>query len=167
MKRVPLTRGMWATVDDADYEAVMAAGPWFVRVDGRTVYAQGNIRRSDGGRSAQYMHKFLTGWPETDHRNGDGLDNRRVNLRCATRTQNNANSRLRSDNTSGFKGVLWNRQRRRWYARITIDGRQRHLGSFGDPGEAARAYDAAAREVFGEFARLNLPVLERMTEAAT
>lgn len=162
MKRVPLTRGYVALVDDADYEAVMAAGPWYalVKADRQTVYAQRNIRRSNGERSGQYMHKFLTGWDQTDHRNGDGLDNQRDNLRPATGSENNRNSRLRKDNTSGFKGVQWDKQRRRWVAGIRVSGRQRQIGSYDNPVDAAHAYDAAARELFGAFARPNFPVAE-------
>lgn len=162
MRRVPLTQGYEALVDDADYETVMTVGPWYalVKPDRQTVYAQRNIQCPDGRRSGQYMHKLLTGWPQTDHRNGDGLDNRRVNLRPATGTQNNANSRPRKDNTSGLRGVRWHEQKRRWHAYIRVNGKRHHLGSYDNPETAGRAYDTAARELFGEFARLNFPELK-------
>lgn len=104
------------------------------------------------------MHGFLTGWPRVDHINGDGLDNRRSNLREANAAQNAANAGLRSDSVSGFKGVYPNTAGGLpWKAEIRANGKRRYLGIFGDPATAARAYDAAAREAFGEFARLNFP----------
>jgi hypothetical protein len=90
---------------------------------------------------------------QVDHRDGNGLNNTRGNLRPATHAQNQHNSRLRKDNQSGFKGV--HRQGNRWVARIRVDGEQKHLGSFRTPEEAARAYDAAALRLRGEYARLN------------
>lgn len=95
---------------------------------------------------------YMTGeWPEheVDHRNNDRADNRWANLRAATRSQNQGN-RLRSrNNTSGFKGVLWDKQSGRWKARI----RQRDLGYYANIEDAAAAYEKAAKELFGEFAR--------------
>ena len=97
------------------------------------------------------------GWPPTgfdvDHEDGDGLNNRWTNLRLATGTQNNANSRRRTDNTSGFKGVRYHAKSGRYQARITRNGRQRSLGLYPTPEEAHSAYTAAASELFGDFAR--------------
>jgi len=101
------------------------------------------------------MHTLITGWSFVDHRNGDGLDNRRQNLRPANDSKNQMNARMRSDNPSGFKGVCADRHR--WMARIQLDGRRTYLGYFATPQEAARAYDAAAVELFGEYARPNFP----------
>lgn len=107
-----------------------------------------------------YMHRLILCPPpgaQVDHINGVRFDNRRCNLRVATQAQNNANAGLRSDSTSGFKGV--SRQGDKWRAYIRRDGRQVYLGQFDTAVEAARVYDAAAAAVFGEFARLNLPHL--------
>jgi hypothetical protein len=87
-----------------------------------------------------------------DHENRDSLDDRIENLRTATQGQNLANATLRSDNKSGYKGVTWRAQCRRWWASIRIDGHTRGLGLFDDPAEAHAVYLAAAVEVWGEFA---------------
>lgn len=97
------------------------------------------------------MHREIVDAPEVDHRNGDRVDNRRANLRAATHLQNCQNARPKGQ--SRFKGV--SRYRERWHARIKVPGRRIDLGSFHDEESAARAYDVAAREHFGEFARLN------------
>lgn len=105
-----------------------------------------------------YMHRLILDVPlgvQVDHINHNGLDNRRVNLRLATNGQNSANRVLGSDSRSGFKGVSWDAGR--WRARIKVDQQDRHLGRFDIPEAAARAYDRAAREHFGEFAWLNFP----------
>lgn len=154
--RIPLTRGYSAVVDTADADRVVAAGPWCAAPNGRTVYAHRRVVRSNGIATTEGMHAFLTGVDRTDHVNGDGLDNRRSNLRRATHGQNMANKVRYRNNTSGFKGVS-RRQNGRWFAQIQCQGNHRHLGYFATAEEAARAYDAAAVEAFGEFARLNFP----------
>lgn len=154
---VPLTRGYVALVDAVDYPRVIAAGRWNARPHGKTVYAQHRIVLPDGRRSTQQMHNFITGVLGIDHRNGDGLDNRRANLRITTQAQNCANTRIRSNNKSGFKGVSWKKGSNAWVAQIRRNDKSYHLGLFADREEAARAYDAAAVEFFGEYARINFP----------
>lgn len=154
--QVPLSRGLVATVDAKDYERVVAAGPWHANPRGQTVYAQRNVRRPEGGYTTQGLHNFLTGWTFVDHANGNGLDNRRSNLRQATRSQNAANVPRRRTGTSGFKGVHRNRAGGKpWRAQIRVGYQRRHLGVFNTPEAAARAYDEAARELFGDFAQTN------------
>lgn len=160
---IPLTggraNGRLVTVDEGDYEAV-SPFRWHVierMAPGRRVngpYAQASMRI--GGRKVQLeMHKFLTGNPRTDHVNHDGLDNRRVNLRVVTAAQNNYNSRSRVGSSSRFKGVTWNRGNRKWQASIKLHGQNRYLGCYEVEEDAALAYNAAARELFGEHACLN------------
>lgn len=154
-REIPLTQGFVALVDAADYDAVMASKWCAVRDRIGAAYAVRNVLRLDGARTMQKLHTFLTGWPYVDHINGNGLDNRRSNLRPATHVENMQNMKIRSGNRSGFKGV--SRALGKWRARIRLDGRQRHLGCFTTREAAARAYDTAAREHFGEFACVNFP----------
>jgi hypothetical protein len=142
-------------VDDEDYE-LMSRIKWHAIVD------------NNGCLSVQARisaHNFLTGYALTDHANGNPLDNTRGNLRDATSRQNSWNRRLRSDSRTGYKGVNSRRGGRGYVARILVDGKRKTLGWFHDPINAAKAYDAAAREAFGEFARLNFPDSEDLPDA--
>ena len=97
---------------------------------------------------------------QIDHDNGDKFDMRRSNLRPATNGQNRANSKLNSNNQSGYKGVHWKVNRNGtgcWYAQINFESQKIYLGRFEIAEDAARAYDSAARRMFGEFATLNFP----------
>jgi hypothetical protein len=99
---------------------------------------------------------FMTGeYPdgEIDHINGDKIDNRYSNLRLATPSQNQANKGMRSDNTSGVKGVTWDKSRGKWLASIHKDGERIPLGRYNDINDAAEAYRAASIEYFAEFSR--------------
>jgi hypothetical protein len=157
-REIRLPSGLIAVVDEADYKNVASAGPWHAAPCGTQMYVQRSVRKPGAKRTTeQRLHTFLTGWPLVDHRNGNGLDNRRSNLREATPAQNSANARLSRQSTSGFKGVTWYKRCSRWRAHIKVDQEQRHLGYFDDATEAAKAYDAAALEAFGAFARLNFP----------
>lgn len=155
--RIPLSRGMFALVDDEDFDDVMAA-KWHAHSNGGTgFYARATFWDDDGNRFRNFMHRFLTGWSLVDHKNGNGLDNRRSNLRRATIAENARNRRLPSTNTSGFKGVMFDKARGLWRSHIGAEGRRLTIGRFTTPEEAARAYDEAAREMYGEFAWLNFP----------
>ena len=120
-------------------------------------YAWTSQRNSSGKREYLSMHVLLMGRPMVDHINHNGLDNRRSNLRSATHAQNNANQRPRKGGASQYKGVYLKKKTGKWRARIKVDGRDLHLGYFFDEAAAARAYDAAARQAFGEYAYPNFP----------
>lgn len=121
-------------------------------------YAAAYLREE---RTKIYLHRLLTGAPirsRVDHKNNDGLDCRRSNMRVCTNSQNLANTSVGTNNRSGFKGVSWSKQASRWRVTIKANGKQQHIGFFDDLVEAARAYDDKARDLFGEFACVNFPV---------
>lgn len=106
------------------------------------------------------MHNAVAerlGFSRPDHKNRNGFDNRRENLRPATHSQQLQNTRVRVNSRSGFRGVTWNTERNCWSADITIEGKHIFLGRRKSPVEAALLYDAAAAEAFGDFASLNFP----------
>lgn len=115
---------------------------WRIRVDGVN------------HRAHRLAFVIMTGEcpAEIDHINRDRADNRWVNLRPATTTQNHGNKGMQRNNTSGVKGVCWNRQRGKWQASIQISGRPHYLGLFDNTADAAEAYRVAAVAAFGEFA---------------
>lgn len=149
-------KGKFAIVDDADYELVKNIR-WFMNNDG---YAIGRAVRGSGGKN-KLMHRFIMDAPpefQVDHVNGDRLDNRRENLRFCDTRLNNRNMRPGArGGSSRFKGVHFCNEKKKWTATIKGVDRRYHLGRFDDEIEAARAYDAKAKELFGEFFRPNLP----------
>lgn len=159
MKEIPLSKGYVALVDDDDYERV-SQFKWHAEVQRHTVYAKRNLRRGGGGRTPERLHRFILRPPDgiaVDHIDGDGLNNRRENLRLATTNGNSQNRRKQTNNTSGYMGVSWHKVRGKWRAEIRVGGRAKHLGYYECPTEAAKARDKAAFELHGEFASLNFP----------
>lgn len=155
---------LYALVDDEDY-AMVSRFKWFrlVRKGSRNIYATTTISRKlndsrPGNHRNVTMHRSILWSPkgyDIDHINMNGLDNRRSNLRIATRSQNCSNSRKYNNNASGFRGVF--RKDGEWYAAISIGGRAKCIGYFSNKIDAARAYDKRAKELRGEFAKLNFP----------
>lgn len=154
---IPLGDNLHAIVDKAD-EALVSGFAWrvFHHPHGMTYAHAWN------GKQHYYMHRLIAGAGHrelVDHENRNGLDNRRRNLRVATPGQNGANRKAdnrKAGRTSRYKGVFWDKNRQRWMATIHVDGKTRSLGRFPDEELAAAAYDAAATEAWGDFARLNL-----------
>ena len=155
MKRIPLTQGQFAIVDDEDFEW-LNQWKWYASKDGRTFYA---IRKQAVGerKLTVAMHRQILKakkGQEVDHRNGDGLFNVRHNLRLCTK-QNRYNRKLNTSSFSGFKGVVWNRSANKWQSQIGYNGKVFYLGIFFCLVKAAKTYDKAARKYFGEFANTN------------
>ena len=147
------TAGKFALVDEADY-TLASQRTWCAMRNNNCWHVGRSTWAPELGRCrTEYLHTLLTGYAKTDHVNGNGLDNRRINLREATHAQNSANRGPNRNSTTGLKGVF---QRGVSYrAQIKVDGNLIRLGRFKDPIAAARAYNAAALEHFGEFAWLN------------
>lgn len=153
--------GLVALIDEVDVPRV-AGYQWFPDRRGQRWYARAYIRGAGrhGVQRHVYLHRLLVDaspGTEVDHRDLDGLNCTRGNLRIASHGQNSHNKAVRRDSSVGFKGVTWHKQHRRWWARIGLNGDHRSLGLYNTADEAARAYDAKARELHGEFARLNFP----------
>ncbi len=157
MKRIPLGKsGLFALVDDEDYDD-LSRFKWYKykNPNRSTIYAVRKFKLDEKYKS-EYMHKRLTGFNQTDHINGDGLDNQRQNLRSCSNSQNRANTpKQKNAKTSVYKGVYWHKGDQKWMVRIQVNYKSIYLGSFEDEMQAARAYDAAAVLHFGEFARCN------------
>jgi hypothetical protein len=159
-RRIPLTQEKYAIVDPEDFER-LNKHKWHASKWGNTFYA---IRCAGPRNKTKYirMHREIIHPPDhlvVDHINHNGLDNRKANIRPATRAQNNYNRlNIKSDNSSSkYKGVSWRKRRKRWRACIYFNGKYRFLGYFKDEIQAAKAYDKAAKIYHGEFATLNFP----------
>ena len=156
MKEIPLTQGKVAQVDDEDFEW-LNQWRWCFHGDG---YAERRSARISGKSHIIFMHRLIAKTPdgfETDHIDGDGLNNQRHNLRICSNAENQHNRGVQTNNTSGYKGVVWDRQRQRWLASIRINQRLLFLGRFETAEDAAQAYDEKAKILFGGFARTNFP----------
>lgn len=160
MPFIKLSRGLRTRVDEED--AYLARWKWFALKGRYTYYAARNVTRN-GKHTLVLMHRVIANAPkgvEVDHVDHKGLNNTRKNLRFATRSENACNSRKHRDGASGYKGVSWRKDRGRWEASICVNRRSQLIGFFSSRRAAARAYDARAAELHGEFAALNFP--ERM-----
>lgn len=156
MKTIPLSQGKVAVVDDEDF-ANVSRHKWCAVRCGSQYYAM-RARVVDGKTRYIYMHRELLGFPKgkrIDHINHEGLDNRRSNLRLASRSQNAMNMQKKAPHSSRYKGVSWSKHQCKWVAYICPKGQYLTLGSFTDEENAAIAYNVAAQLFFGEFALLN------------
>jgi hypothetical protein len=155
MKKIPLSQGKFALVDDADFEALNQY-KWCTNKIKNTFYALRNTRQA-GVKKTIMMHREIMQTPkgmDTDHRDGDGLNNQRSNLRICTHSENLRNVKKDKDNTSGFKGVSWHSGAKKWKASIMTDGKETYLGIFTLKVDAYKAYCEACVKYHGEFARL-------------
>lgn len=158
---VTLTQGYTAVIDAAD-AALVQKGNWCAlverRPDGsiRNVYATRVEPDADGVPRTILMHRLILGaqkGEEVDHEDCDGLNNRRNNIRVATKAENMHNRRISIANSSGVKGVSLSRNRRKWVARIRLNRTEHYLGTFNRLEDAAAAYAAASVKLHGDFGR--------------
>lgn len=151
---IPLTKGYEAIVDADDLHLVEAYS-WTALVKPGVVYAKRAVKVGDRTMTVRMHRVILSAHPDAlvDHINGNGLDNRKANLRVATNSQNLANRGAQRNNTSGFKGVTWNKAAGKWQASLKLNGNRWYLGLHNTAEDASAAYQEAARRAFGEFAR--------------
>lgn len=155
MKQIPLSQGLFALVDDEDFEE-LSKYKWNPQKNGERIYAKRpGVNHNTGLRRPVFMHRHILGVTDraidVDHIDRNGLNNQKSNLRICTRSFNNANAKIPKDNTSGYKGVYFDKSRGLWHARIS----KIFLGRFKDKIDAAKAYNEAAKTLWGDFARIN------------
>lgn len=159
---IPLTKGHIATVDESDADLVNSYWHAKVRVGRNAIYAARNAQR-DGKRTEEHMHRIvlsrvigrdLLDGEFVDHIDGNGLNNRRENLRVATAYENRYNLPAISSNKTGYKGVYLRKENNKYISTITFESKRIYLGEFATPEEAYKAYCDAAKKYHGEFARV-------------
>ena len=160
-RRIPLTQGKFAIVDPDDFDWLNKY-KWQAHKNASTFYAKRHTRIGERAKTSSVcMHRKIINAPDNlvvDHINYNGLDNRKANLRLATRRQNSLHViRTMNPGSSKYKGVSWHTHKKRWGAQITNNGKTRFLGYFTDEIEAAKVYDCAARKYHKDFAALNFP----------
>ena len=138
-KEIPLSMGKVALVDTEDYE-LLSSMPWHYTKSTNTGYA----RNTGIGKESLYMHNFLMKTPkgmQTDHIDGNGLNNRKANLKIVTYSENQQKAQLRVDNKSGIKGISFHKKQKVWMAHKKINNKNNFLGSFKDKNDAINAYN--------------------------
>lgn len=157
MKKIPLTQGKEALVDDCDYEFLIKFN-WCAVLYSNSYYARAWVNEKVIFMHRAIMERIKPGFQgNIDHKNINGLNNQRQNLRIATKSQNGANRGPTKNNTSGFKGVCWDESRQKWCAQIRYQGTTSNLGRFNCKIKAAKAYDCAAWSLWKDYVKLNFP----------
>jgi len=152
MKEIHLTQGKVTTVDD-DLFDFLSQWKWHAVKNKHTWYAVAKVNGSP-----VLMHRVIMDAPagvKVDHRDRNGLNNTKKNLRFATYSQNSANRKVSANNRLGYKGVYFDKRMKKYVAKVTASNKRYWLGHYSTPEDAARAYDEKAKELFGEFAGTN------------
>jgi hypothetical protein len=158
-RKIRLTEGKYALVDQQDFYWLNNFD-WFTKINCKSFYAVRLDNNGTKGLTIVSMHRQIMNFPkglDVDHRNRDGLDNQRSNLRIATHSENNCNQAKRKNTSSRFVGVCFSKRCKRWVAYIAMNRKRMWIGYFDNEIDAAKAYDEAAKKYHGEFARLNFP----------
>jgi hypothetical protein len=156
MKEIPLTQGKVSLVDDADYESLMQQGPWYAARCGNLFYATHSFKEGDTMRIKR-MHRVILGLTDSlihaDHKDGNGLNNQRENLRIATRSNNSCNRNVMKTSQTGVRGVTydWRPKLKHWQAYIWINKKRTYLGNFANIADAKAARLKAEVALHGEF----------------
>jgi hypothetical protein len=154
MKLIELTQDKFTQVDDSDFD-YLNQWNWFAKKDGKKFYAARNHYENKKCKII-LMHCVLMNDKGIDHIDGDGLNNQKFNLRKANGSQNRANTPKIAGCSSVYKGVYWKKTNNKWASRIRFNNKEIYLGLFNNEVDAALAYNNKARELFGEFAQINL-----------
>lgn len=157
MRLIPLTQGKFAKVSDQDFGRI-SKFKWHARRTPRTFYAARQVRLNNGRQRARPMHRDIlkaNDNVEIDHRDHDGLNNQRRNLRRCAPSENTYHYQKPVTNTSGFVGVWWNAAAKKWQAAVSYRGKNRHVGLFKNQRQAAEARDKMAKSFRKKFAFLN------------
>ncbi len=160
MKKIKLTQGRSTLIDNEDFEFL---NQWKWRFNSKVGAVHRKYLKKVDGKwlfEEWSIHRLLTNCPKektVDHKNGNFLDNQKGNLRGCTHAENSLNRKISKRNKSGYKGVLWCNWHKKWRAIIMRKSKAYYIGYFYKKEEAARAYDRMAKELHGEFARLNFP----------
>ncbi len=158
IKKIELTQGKVSLVDEEDFE-YLNQWKWYAQKD----YKNGNYyaqrHDSQNNKKIVLMHKEILGVEnkkQVDHKDGDGLNNQRTNLRPSSHSQNHSNTERYKNNKSGYKGVSWNKHSKKYLAQTSIDGKILVIGYFDSPEDAATAYNTVANQLHGDFTRPNI-----------
>jgi hypothetical protein len=153
IKKIPLTQGQHAIIDVEDYNKI-APYNWYAAKQGNYFYAVTNQKQEDGKYKQARMHRIILNPPldkVVDHKNRNGLDNRKVNLRTCTVAENSRNRKLHSGNTTGHRGIYWNSRLNKWIAQIRKMDKLHHLGVFSQKKDAIKARVKAEERLFKDF----------------
>lgn len=163
MKLIPLTQGKFAQVDDDDFEELNKFKWTLTKCDNsfyalRTIY-EGRISKGVYGKQKKiYLHRQIMNAPSdklVDHKDGDGLNCQKTNMRLATKSENQRNKKPKTNGTSEYLGVCWSKKENKWLAQINIPNVRKRIGVFKSEENAAIAYNILAEKHYGEFANIN------------